>query len=429
MPRFYRPPPWRFVVTDASSNTLTFFDRLCHDATLEWDLNTPMRLTGSVPSDNPEVNMIAPDDHPFLSEGDRLLYALRRDGTGDAPPWTCRAAGTIMRIRDTGDAVAPRSEFTMMDPWAKLYRRRVVDQDGNPPGSQGLQFLDGQGPDGANWQWGTIALAVLKWSILDAGDVGIDAGNGSRIGEGPTYEDWAGTADFTGFLAETDETEYSIQRGKTVGQVWDDLCASDKLDIVLYPFYDPVNRPTFVCEMNVCAEPRAIGQPHMVERANAIFSYDKPPRTLSSIDRDVNGQERANQIVFYNRYGIVDSLKFDVDSIARYGDYWYEQTFPDMPLDTDQIARWAEGQLNIRKNGYRTVEPIPHPQQPPVPWQDWNVGDFVKVYASDKLRELLPSADMPNASQRIFGATFELMRPEWTERLSAIRVSADGIPA
>lgn len=430
MPRFFRPPPWRFVITNKfASTTLTLFDRLCYDATLEIDLNTPTRLTGSVPADNFEVNEVASDDHPVLSEGDRLMYAFRRDGVAPDPPWTCRAAGTIFKLRDIGDAENPRSQFTVLDPWAELYRRPCVDENGDLPGPSGLNFLDAQGPGGANWQWGTIALALLKWSIDAHGPIGLDAGDGSRIGEGDTYQDWSGTADFTGFLAETDETEWNVQRGKSVGQVWDDLCASDKLDLFLYPLYDPVNRPSFTHELNVCAEPRVVGQALMVERPNAIFAYDKPPRTLSRIEREVDGLQRANSIVFYNRFGIADSLKQDAVSIARYGEYWYEQNFPDVKLDTDQIARWAEGQLNIRKHGWRTVVPTPHPQQPPEPFLEFNVGDFVPVYSSNRLREILPSEDMTNEFQRMFGMTLSLMRPEWNEKLEAIRVSAEGIPA
>lgn len=428
MPRFFRPPPWRFVVTDLSTTTLTFLDGLCWDATLEIDLHAPMKLSGRVPSANPEINILHTDDHPFLSEGDRLLYAFRRDERFTAP-WTIVAAGPILDVRDSGLPGAAMSEFTMLDPWALMYRMPVVDENGDLPGELGLKFLDGQGPGGANWQWGTIALTILKWAEDHYGSTRIDAGDGSRIGEGVTYQDWSGTAFYEQFLAETDETEYEIQRGKTVGQVWDDLVASDKLDITLFPIYDPANRPGYTSEISILAQPAVVGQPHNKERADAIFTWDLTLGTLSALERRIHGQQRANQITFYTRHGVVDSFKEDVASILRYGTYGYEQAFPDMTLDTDQIARWAEGQLKMRAYGIREVIPIPSPQQPPLYWLEYQVGDFVPVYASERFRERIPDDSLGSgALHRVYGVTFEINRPDFNEKMTEIRVSPDGIP-
>lgn len=406
-PRFYTAPNWRYVVTDLSSISVTFLDRIASDRRIEFDQNTPTAITGVVPSDEPEINILHTDGDPFLSEGNRLLYAFRRDGP-EGQPWTIRAAGIVDEVEDNGELEVARTTFTAHDPWGYLYSRQCVNAAGELPGPLGFEFFAAP--------VGEIALTLLRNTILNAGTVHLDAG-----------VDWGGTINYDGFIADTAPIDYTLERGKTVGEAWEDLCATGLLDLEITPVYDIDERPGYVGQLNVYSQPPDTGQPRGQERPRAIFSWAKPPRTLSGIRRHIEGRQRANWIQFYTRYGQVPAgLLDDADSIAKYGQYEYVQFFPDM-VDGDRVTEWATSQIDLRKRGIRSVTPLPAQQQPPLLWDEFFVGDLVPVYAPNKLRETIPDADAPNVYKRVYGITIDLTDPDAYEVISDVRVSEDGI--
>jgi hypothetical protein len=408
MPRFYKPPNWRYVVTDMDSIAVTFLDRIASDRVIEYDLNTPTEIKGLVPSASPEVNILHTDGDPFLAEGNRFIYAFRREGP-QGQPWVVRAAGIVSDINDVGGVNTSRSSFMAHDPWGYLYSRQCVHPDtGELPGDLGLEFRE--------TKVGEIALALLKATIDFGGPVFLDAG-----------ATWGGTADYDGFIADTQELEYySVQRGKSVGEAWEDLCATGLMDLEVVPIYDIDNRPGYLGELNVYSQPPDTDQPRGEKRHDAIFSWDKPPRTLAGLERRIDGRRRANWIQFYTREGQLPAgLLEDAASQTKYGQYEYVQFFPDQ-IDPDRLGEWAASQLALRKRGHRSVKPTPGQQQPPFLWDEFFVGDYVPVYASDRLRERIPDADAPDVYQRVFGITISLTDPNALEVISDVRVSGDG---
>ncbi|MDF2751656.1 MAG: hypothetical protein K0S82_38 [Gaiellaceae bacterium] len=406
MPRFYKPPNWRFVVTDLDSIAVTFLDRIAANRVIEYDLNTPTSIAGVVPSTTPEVNIAHTDGDPFLAEGNRLLYAFRREGPV-GQPWVIRAAGTILDVDDRGAELFSSTTFGALDPWGYLYSRQCVDNQGELPGELGLQFFA--------TEVGEIALQLLKNTIAAAGSVRLDAGTA-----------WGGTLSYDGFIATTPAIDYNVQRGKTVGEVWEDLCATGLLDLEIVPIYDIDERPGYLGELNVYSQPPDTGQPRGVARPTAIFAWDKPPRTLAGIGRQIRGNERANWIQFYTRYGqLAAGLLEDTASITKYGQQEYVQFFPDQ-IEKDRVESWASSQLAIRKRGLRSVSPLPSQQQPPLLWDEFFVGDLVPVYASNRIREGIPDFDQPDVYQRVYGITISLENADALEVISDIRVSQDG---
>lgn len=409
--RFYKAPNWRYVITDLDSVAVTFLDRIATDRSIEFDLNTPTEISGLVPSANPEVNILHTDGDPFLSEGNRLLYAFRREGP-EGQPWVIRAAGIVLALSDDGGVNVSKTKFQAWDPWQLLYSRQCVDEDGNLPNKKGLIFSNPSVPIGE------IALQLLKNTIDNAGPVHLDY---------PTS--FGGTVNWDGFFADTPEIDYTIHRGKTVGEAWEDLCATGLLDLEITPVFDIDDRPGYVGDLNIYSQPPAEDQPRGFARPQAIFSWDKPPRTLAGIKRDPDGRRRANWIQYYTRYGDVPAgLLEDADSQTKYGRYDYVQFFPDQ-TDADRVEEWATAQLDMRKRGIRSVTPLPAQQQPPFLWEEFFVGDRVPVYSSNKLRERIPDADAPDVYQRVYGITISLNDPDAFEVISDIRVSQDGTPA
>ena len=407
MPRFYTPPNWRFVVTDLASVAVTFLDRIASDRVIEFDLNTPTELRGLVPSASPEVNILHTDDDPFLSEGTRFVYGFRREGPV-GQPWVIRAAGLLDEVTDKGETEFSQTSFTARDSWAYLYSRQCVHENGELPDEEfPMTFLA--------TKVGEIALQLLKNTIDNAGSVYLDAGTA-----------WGGTLNYAGFIADTQEIDYVVQRGKTVGEAWEDLCATGLMDLEITPIYDIDDRPGYIGELNVYSQPPDTGQPRGEQRHDAIFSWDNPPRTLAGIERTLRGKDRANAIQFYNRRGVPAGLLEDAASLTKYGRYEYVQFFPDQ-LDKTRVGEWAAAQLNMRARGIRSVAPLPAQQQPPLLWDEFFVGDLVPVYASNRLREKIPDTDAPDQYQRVYGITISLTDPDALEVISDIRVSHDGV--
>lgn len=99
-------PLWRFVVTDLGGATLTILDHLASDKMVTPKLNEPLEVSGTVPSDNSEINILHTDGFPFLAEGVRQLYGFRRE-SNSSPYYTIRASTLILQVSDasgTGDA-------------------------------------------------------------------------------------------------------------------------------------------------------------------------------------------------------------------------------------------------------------------------------------------------------------------------------------
>lgn len=405
MPRFYQPPNWRYVVTDGDSIAVTFLDRIASERKIDFDLNTPTEIAGLVPSASPEINILHTDGDPFLSEGNRLLYAFRREGP-EGQPWVIRAAGEICEVTDRGDTELSRTSFVARDPWGALYKRQCVDDAGDLPGRAGLRFFE--------TKLGDIARQLLLNTINAAGPVRLDAGVA-----------WGGTLNYAGFVADTPEVDYTIQRGKTVGEAWADLCATGLMDIEITPVFDIDDRPGYLGDLNIYSQPPDVGQPRGGVVPEAIFAWDRPPRTLAGIERELDGRKRANWIQFYTRFGDVPAgLLEDAASIAKYGQDEYVQFFPDM-VDKERLDEWATAQLAMRKNGIRSVTPLPAQQQPPLLWEEFFVGDRVPVWASNRLRQKIPLDTDPDIYHRVYGITVSLTDPDAFEVISDISVSQD----
>lgn len=414
MPRFFQAPEWRHVITDLETTTLTFLDRLAIDGRVDYDLNTPSQLSFRVPSASPEVNILHDDDFPFVAEGVRLCYSFRRDGSGQggSAPWGVRHAGHVLLIEDEGDPDTAMSQVTVFDPWQYLYARPCVDDDGCalPPG-QGYTHLAQPAAE--------IALYYLTNAITCSNlpfHPGIDAG-----------VIYAGTAFYNGYLTDDSQPiDYNVQRGKSVGELFEDMAALGLLDFEFVPIYDPDNRPGYVSELNIYAQPTDDDAPRGHPMPDAIFSWDKPPRTLSGMNRRLDGRERANVITFFDASGteVDGSPLSDQNSMDLFGIYHATQQFPDMPVN-EGAYHWAVGQLLLRARGRRDVIPIASPQQPPLIWDEFFVGDRVPCYASSRLRQVVPSLD-PNdgdgAYHRVVGITLEL-DPE--EQMTEVRVQPE----
>ena len=374
---------WRFIVTNKDGEVLTLLDRQATNRRVVARLNGPWEASGSVLSESPEINILSPNpwdfvtSQPFLAEGVRLLYGFRREFTPGttADIWVCRFGGIILNTVDDSDSDPAITNYIAYDPWQYLYKLPVRDPNtGDFPPPEGLLVAANPGS--------LIAFNFLfaATQIHDVfGTAHIDAGF-----EFPGFGDpGAGTIFYGGTLEETAELgPLRVQQGKSVGELFDDLCATGTMDIVMRPVYDPRNRP------GVCVE-MSIYDTAGIDRPGAQFAYDKPGRSVTGINRITDGNQRANILRFYKGQGNrLASELADPTSPDTYGEYWLQQFFPDKP-DAGTVADIAQAQLDDLKNGQITITVTPASERSASPLLEYEPGDAVPVFASSNLREAL----------------------------------------
>lgn len=388
-------PLWRFFVADLDGFGITDFSKLASQRSVEVVLNGPLSATGQVPSDDPQV-WIPYDgdgyDDPYLAEGTRILWGFRRE-SNTPPYYTVRAATLVQLVEDAAEQDDARTSFTAWDPWHYLLSRPVVNADGDLPGKTGLSYT--------NTQASVIIAQLLRNTIDFHGFAYVDAGT--------TYSgssEYAGTLETAAGMA----IDIIFQQGTTVGQAWQQITDLGVCDIILSPIYDPSGRSfgsstvyNYLCELNVYAQAG-------VTRDEQIFAWNMPGRSLVGLSRQEEGSVRANNIEFFagqgGSYG-KGVLQTDVASEAKYGQYWAQQFFPG-EIVKQAVTSLAAQQLELRKNGRETVTFSPAPERSPRPWQDYQLGDKVPVWASQtKFRKLLGatgSGSMQETQyQRLYG--------------------------
>lgn len=361
MTRFYEAPAWRMVVTDLDSVCTTWLDHLASDRTVTYLRDGPTVITGVVPADNPEVNIVMDDGEPFLAEGLRFIYAFRREDPAGTltPPWVCRAAGLVMQMTDASEGATPTSTFAAYDPWKYLYRRPVM-----VPGSTDLLPED----DGVTYR-------------LDGGDeIILDQLALTDVVWGEFFVDYGQTAFYTGTFDSTAPIdEINFARGSSLGEMLDALVATGTLDVWFEPIYDPVNRPGMIAQLNVFD--RRGGY-----RPEAVFGWDSFPKNVVSLNRVIDGSLRMNQVLYYaGQGGLPSQRQDDAVSIARFGHY-FEQRFWPGQTATAAVEEMAATAVRLLKNGQRTYALSPASERAPIPLTDYEPGDVVPVYGTNRLR-------------------------------------------
>lgn len=352
--RFAESSEWRFLVTDLDSVTQALLDRLASNREIVYTLNQACRMSGSVPSDSPEVNLAGDDGYPIVAEGTRLLYCFRRENdvaSSDNPIWVVRAGGIILSVEDAGGPNVPLTDFIAYDPWQILYRRPLRDSVGALPPEGGLNF---------SAAGSTIAEQIIAFSELVDGTTHLDL--------------------LTGTIETTEVVDITFQQGISVGEALDQLVETGTMDVMLDPLYDPVGKPGIVGVLNIYVTAGDI-------RRSAIFAWDKPGRNLVDLNRQIDGRERANKLQYYaGQGGPPVPLVTDAVSVAIFGKYWEQQFFP-ANTDANVVEGFADQQRQIRRDGLVTYAISPAPERSPVPITDYYIGDYVPIYGSGRLRD------------------------------------------
>ncbi len=377
--------PVRVFITDLNTETITIMDRRATDKQFLFTLNAPAYHTGQVASDDPEVNTAFPlvTSQANLAQASRLCYALQRQ-KGSDPPYQPIFGGIVTIIEDQGTD-APTTRYTAHDPWQYMMSRPARDPD-----TLGLIPAAGY-----TYPTGTRASHIATEQLLLT--AGID---------GETHIDTGGTS--FPLVEDTDPlpAPFTIDAGMSVGEVWTALTETGTIDIHLPPIYDPDSRPGKVVEFQTVRQSDVVAAGPV--RYDIVMAWDRPGNSLMGINNLIDATRLANKVQFWTDNGAVP-LQTDAASVAVYGEYWAQQTFPGTP-DPLIIALLAVASAVERRNGARTISFDPAPERVEQPFKDYNLGDYLPVWASRNLRQPLGvdydsfDADNPGASgyQRIY---------------------------
>lgn len=376
-----RSPRWRYFVAALNGQGIADWSKLASDRVVRTLLNAPCSMSGKVPSWDPQVYLPYSDDYadPYLAEGTRLLWGLRREST-EIPYYTCRGATLIQLVQDEAQGDTATSSFVGYDPWQYLFSRPVVNVDGKLPGDEGISW--------SNTQASEIITQLLRNTIFAHGHAYIDGGNESL-----------GTLFYTGTLETGPGMEIeaiNFEAGTTVGDAWSQIVDTGQCDIVLEPIYDPFNRPNYLSQLNVYAQAGAT-------RDEVVFGWDAAGgRNVSSLNRAIEGgTTRANKAQYWSGgagqtgRSVVGT---NTPAITKYGQYWALQTFPDLsdkrmvPI----VNAYAAETVRMRGSGRTTVTFTAVTERAPRPWQDYQLGDIVRVVASaQNFRQALEIEPLP----------------------------------
>jgi hypothetical protein len=400
VPSFKYTQQWRWVITDILEGApLTTLDRVARERSIQYERNQSTLITSTQSSDDPSVNTIFQDINghlfPYLAEGDRLLYCLRRDygaGPDDVParvggstgPWYPRAAGVILQYDDAATSEDGNTTLSAYDPWEYLRHVPVIRNRTDPADNELLH----------NWD------VIYPYEVFSIDEIIIDLLEqaksfynvppfnwGATSGPRNMFVDWGWSAQYAGTI-ETVAPPSSgtivdggviFEKGTSIADAFAMLIEIANCDIVLTPIYDPVNRPGILCELSVFNTSGA-------QRPGVQFAWDYTPWSVEDVSRLVDGTGRANRINLHTTQG-GDSVGIVTEStsVNRFGEYWLEQWFM-QPDHSESLAPWAQTLKDTISEHPRTVQISPLPERSPEPFIDYFVGDEVEVLASSNLR-------------------------------------------
>lgn len=356
--RFYDSPQWRFAVSTLGLRVLTLLDGIATDRSVTTTLNQAAVAEGQVPAENPKVNILHTDGHAYLSEGDRFLFCLRREGTygSDSVVWACRHAGIIGQVKPSARQDNATARFVSYDQWQMMYKRPIRDAGGALPDDTGITY-----------------------TFQSARDILVEWLTASDTYDGDTYIDYTTGAE----LNDTDPLdEFVVQQGMTIGEGMDALVETGTIDIVLAPIFDVFASPVVINELQTYPQAG-------VFRPNVIFAWDKPGRNLVGIDNEADGSGRINAVRYhFGQGGDAATTVEDAASQARYGTYFGEQFFPGQLSET-AVEAMATKTLTEFANGRRTLMADVAADRGKQPFIDYVPGDQARAFASDAMLQAI----------------------------------------
>lgn len=405
MSRVYADFPWRVFITTLAGAVITDLDNRGTDRQFLFTLNGPAYHTGQVGSDDLEINRAYPadGDPAGLTNNRRLLFAVRRELTPPDTPYVPRFGGILMPIEDQG-ADAPTTRYTAYDPWqymmSRPFRHPVT---GALLGEKGYTYATGE-------RASNIVLDSLATTEAQDGESHID------------FSDLGLIEDTTPLPA-----PFVISQTQSIGEVWQALCDTGTIDILLDPIYDPHLRPTKVCELRIAVFAGTI-------RFDSVMGWDTGSHSLVDMTRTI--ADMANKVRWISGAAKQAVAAVDAASVAANGIYWSQQSSAGAQhqAEADLLAL---AEMYVRRNGAREISFSPVADRLDyTPLRDYALGDYLPVWASRNLREPIAvdydayaaDPDFPGAAgfQRVYAIPITV-DDNGVERVESLVTSQDSV--
>lgn len=369
------PVDWRFsVVGKVSGNwrKITMLTGLAQDIELLWQLNRSTMLSFSVPSEDPRVNILHTDGHPFLDIGRRWVLGWRKApaALGDSPGgWELKYAGRVWTVQDTADGTTGRTMVTCFDALKHTERRIARAADGTF--RKQIKFWAVPGT--------TIAKALIDRTQTYAGTCRIDTGG-----------TWTASSVITAAYDQAYVMPSIINITNT---------GTFDLDVA---YLDGAVDGNF---MQLGGKPR-LG----ADRPNVILGYGAPPRRATGFDRTLSLDNLANSITLFGKSSQGKIVTAE-DTASQDEFDVFEDVSVISDIETKELLQLlADEELFLRKGPNDMISIKPTPENAPRFFDEYFLGDTIAVRASLR-NDASPypvTRDTVNGVQRVYGAKLKV---------------------
>jgi hypothetical protein len=364
------------------------------------------------------VNIVHTDGYPYLDAGRRIVKGFRRVGGGPGG-WELKFAGRVWTLEDQGDGDTVQTAVTCFDP-LKILEKRVVR---NHLGRYDKQV-----------QW---------WSPTDLDVVAVTAGvDDGSSGAEIIREAIQRTRDFGGLAPgesgggfESDIAPIHID----IGGTWETTAGITILCDQMYimELIDKITS-TLTCDLNVTTGD--LTTPGYLNSVDAVFmklgaverlgtdksdtvrfAYATSPFTAQSYGRTKSLETLSNfvQLAGKSWLGAKSGVSKDTTSMDDFLVMEEVESLTDVENQT-LLQYLADMKLALQKDPRELLTIVPTPEDSPLPWDDYWLGDTVGIDAADTPFPVTREA--VEGVARLYGFTVSL-DPDYGENVTEMVIS------
>jgi hypothetical protein len=433
------PVEWRLVLCDLKkvgetgdryrSHEISMLDGIASGIQVTYMKNRAAMLSFTVPSEDARVNIIHTDDEPYLTVGKRAVKGYRRVGPGPGG-WELRFAGRVWSLEDHGDGDTVQTAVTCFDPLKILEKRVVRASDGSydkqvgwfDPVATGYTVTSGVDDGGMGWGGGAKIIREAIERTRDFGSMGPD--------DWPLYPSGIDQIapvhiDVSGFWQATAGQSITCDQ-MYVMELIDKVTSTMTVDLNPTGDWGP---GSYVDALDaVYMKLGAVEKLGSDKTATVSFNYAVDPFTAEEYGRTKSLEQMANFIHLGGKSfnlqdpGVVDPVFKDQTSMDDYLVMEAIETISDVEQPS-HLRALARMELALRKDPRDLITIRPTPEDSPLPFDDYWLGDTVTVQAASSPFPV--TRETIDGVVRLYGFTITL-DDDYGEHVTEMVISPQG---
>jgi hypothetical protein len=355
---------WRITLCDLQGRPLTSLTSIATQKSLNFKMNRPAQLSFRVPSDHPSVATIHEDGLPYIHPLARTVKLYRHEAD---ERFHLRYTGYLWQVQDQGDTDTAWTSVTCYDAMMRLNKRFVRDSTGDPLKQTKFENTD--------------KIQIAK-TLVDRTNTASPTGISTSLG---TF----------GTTNPTTHPTVIYEAPHRIGDALVELTrAMDGLEL----YFEPVDRTDGILSA-MHAHPQ-IGQ----SRPNVRFGWGYAPHNVQSMTAMFDGETVANDFIGSGNPQMEEPIivrHSNTPSINTFGRYEEIVQYPDLIIP-DFIDALVMEELSLRSVPRELITIVPQHGRTFKPWDDFNLGDIIYVFAGERLRGGFGGA------QRVYGFDLQI---------------------